>query len=147
MLLIAALLACAGTPEPAAPPAATSTPAATPAATPSTEAPVALAVRNVSVQALKADQDAAKVPVLWDVRSPEEFASGHVPGAKNVPLDQVGSRMGELAAYKEGEVYLICQAGGRSARAAQTLASAGYHAVNVEGGTGAWIAAGLPVEK
>lgn len=84
--------------------------------------------------------------MVVDVRTPEEYAGGHVPGAVNLPLDALGARMDELGAHRDGEVYLICQSGRRSARAAELLSAAGYTAVNVEGGTAAWRAAGHPVE-
>jgi rhodanese-related sulfurtransferase len=82
---------------------------------------------------------------LIDVRTPGEFASGHVPGAKNIPLDELPARMGELG-DPAAEVFVICEVGGRSAQAASSLAAAGRRAVNVKGGTRAWKAAGLPVE-
>lgn len=103
-------------------------------------------VRNVNAAALKGDLDAGKVKLLVDVRTPEEYAGGHVPGAKNIPLDQLPARYHELAPYKEGEIYVICQSGRRSLAASQTLASAGYSPVNVEGGTAGWRSAGFPTE-
>jgi rhodanese-related sulfurtransferase len=55
--------------------------------------------------------------------------------------------MAELSSHKEGPVYLICESGGRSARASELLTAAGYAAVNIDGGTYAWREAGLPTEK
>lgn len=109
-------------------------------------AQASVAPREIGVDTLRADLAAQKVPVLLDVRTPEEFARGHVAGAVNVPLDALGGRLAELAPHKDGEVYLICQSGRRSGIAAGQLAEAGFRPVNVKGGTGAWIAAGLPVE-
>ena len=81
---------------------------------------------------------------LVDVRERDEFAAGHVPGAVNIPMSEIGGRLDELPA----EAFdVICQAGGRSARVVQALEELGYDATNVEGGTGEWIAAGNPVEK
>ncbi|MDT0156267.1 rhodanese-like domain-containing protein [Microbacterium sp. ARD32] len=83
------------------------------------------------------------VPLI-DVRERDEYASGHVPGAVNVPLSELVDRLDELPT----EAFdVICQAGGRSARAVKALESQGYDATNVEGGTGEWIAQGRPVEK
>jgi len=79
-----------------------------------------------------------------DVREPDEFATGHVPDAVNIPLGQLPERLGDLPA---APVYLICQSGGRSAKATELLTGRGVDAINVEGGTSAWIAAGYPVEK
>lgn len=80
---------------------------------------------------------------LIDVRERDEFASGHVPGAVNLPLSEIGGRLDELPA---GPFDVICQAGGRSARVVQALAAQGHDATNVEGGTGEWIAQGRAVE-
>ena len=102
--------------------------------------------RDVDVTALKTALDAGQVPVLVDVRSAEEYAAGHVKGARNIPVGQVQGRLAELEAYKGGDVYVICQSGGRSAKASATLAAAGYKAVNVTGGTGGWVKKGYPVE-
>lgn len=105
--------------------------------------PVA-AVRDIDVATLKSDRDAGTVPVLVDVRTVDEFAEGHVPGAVNIPMDQLSERAGELD--KSQDVYLICRSGGRSARAGKQLAELGFSPVNVEGGTLAWIEAGQAVE-
>ncbi|WP_309127551.1 rhodanese-like domain-containing protein [Microbacterium sp.] len=83
------------------------------------------------------------VPLI-DVRERDEFAAGHVPGAVNLPLSELGARLGELPA----EAFdVICQVGGRSARAVQALEARGFDATNVEGGTGEWIAQGRPVAQ
>ncbi len=118
-------------------------------ASPVADAPAASTAKApaaVDVAALKAAQAAGTVTVV-DVRTPQEFAEGHVPGAINIPVDTISSRLSELASHKEGELYLICRSGARSARAQGVLASAGFaHPINVTGGTLAWISAGYPVE-
>lgn len=81
---------------------------------------------------------------LVDVREPDEYEGGHVPGAVSVPLGTVVDRTDEIGPG-DGPLYLICQAGGRSRRAAEHLAAAGYDVINVDGGTGAWIASGREV--
>lgn len=83
--------------------------------------------------------------IIIDVREDDEFAGGHAPGAKNFPLSTFAEHFEEIP--KDTTVYVICQAGGRSARACDYLEGQGYDAVNVEGGTGEWIANGLPVER
>jgi rhodanese-related sulfurtransferase len=84
--------------------------------------------------------------VLIDVREPEEFCQGHVPGAVNVPQSELASRLDELP--RNEPLYVICEAGYRSCRAAQFLAQRGFeNMVNVDGGTSAWRDAGKPMER
>ena len=109
-------------------------------------APQPVPVEDIDVGVLSTRMDAGEVPILVDVRTPGEFAEGHIPGAINIPVDQVGARVSELEAYRDGPVTLVCKSGGRSAKAAEELAALGFTTVNVEGGTMAWIAAGEPVE-
>lgn len=80
-----------------------------------------------------------------DVRTPDEFRQEHVPGAIDVPLEQLGQRIGELPEARP--LVLICASGHRSARGADLLTERGVPAVSVEGGLEAWKAAGLPVES
>ncbi len=82
------------------------------------------------------------VPLI-DVRERDEFATGHVPGAVNLPMSELGGRMDELPAEA---FHVICQIGGRSARVVEILEARGFDATNVEGGTGEWVAQGRPVE-
>lgn len=100
-----------------------------------------MSVNEISVQELAALKDA----VVVDVREPDEYASGHVPAATNMPLGDVRERSAELGGA--GTVYVVCQSGRRSALACEALESLGLAAVNVTGGTTAWIAADLPVEQ
>ena len=98
------------------------------------------------VAGLKAAMDAGPI-TLVDVRTPTEFAAGHVPGAQPLPLSDLETRLAELESHKDGDVYLICASGGRSGRAAQLLEREGFrHPINVEGGTRAWVAAGHPID-
>lgn len=77
-----------------------------------------------------------------DVRSPEEYARGHVPGARNVPLERVLDHPGEF----EDGVQVLCQSGGRSLKATRALRQAGVSAVSVSGGTAAWVESGREIE-
>ena len=88
-----------------------------------------------------AERHASGVTVI-DVREPDEYVEGHVPGAVLIPLGEVPERVAEVP---EGEtVYMVCKVGGRSMRAAEVLAAEGRDVVNVAGGTMAWIEAGHP---
>ncbi len=78
--------------------------------------------------------------VLLDVREDDEWAAGHAPEAKHVPLGELPARVGELAELPDDRpVYVVCRSGGRSARAAAWLNAAGVvDAVNVAGGMKSW---------
>jgi rhodanese-related sulfurtransferase len=80
---------------------------------------------------------------LLDVREDEEWAAGYAPGARHIPLGELGARTAEIP--QDQPVYVICRSGGRSARAAQALAAAGWQAINVTGGMQDWAAAGRPM--
>jgi rhodanese-related sulfurtransferase len=82
---------------------------------------------------------------LVDVRSMSEFASGHVPGAVNIPLEQLELRTDDLT--PDGPVMLICQAGTRARSAADLLAGSRGELTVLEGGTDAWRNAGLPLVR
>lgn len=82
---------------------------------------------------------------LIDVREVDEFAEVLAAGAVNIPLSEFVARVGEID--DAGEVYVICLSGGRSAQACQYLAAREVDAINVAGGTQAWVAAGLPTES
>ncbi len=87
--------------------------------------------------------------ILLDVRTPAEFEAAHVGIARNVPLEKFDAAAVLAAHAKSGEpLYVICQAGGRGRQACEKLAQGGAaQVINVEGGTSAWIAAGLPVVR
>lgn len=80
---------------------------------------------------------------LIDVRSPSEFASGHIPGAINIPMDQIESRLRDLTAGKP--IVLICQVGKRAQMTADILGPCRFDLTVLEGGTNAWMEAGFPV--
>ena len=82
--------------------------------------------------------------VVVDVRTPEEFAKGSLPGARNVPVDKVGERMRDIK--KDKPLIVVCATGNRSGRAAAQLRASGYGEVYVlAGGLAAWREAGLPI--
>lgn len=81
-----------------------------------------------------------------DVREPHEYSAGHLPGAKLIPVASVFARRDELP--RDRDLIFVCAVGQRSALACEMAAAAGLTRLyNLEGGTEAWIKAGLPVEK
>jgi len=90
---------------------------------------------------------ASPIPFVFiDVRTPEEYAAGHIPGAKLIPLAELEARLSEVP--RDRQVYLYCRSGRRSAKAAELLAKHGYTNIeNIAGGILAWKAAGYPIEK
>lgn len=86
--------------------------------------------------------------LVVDVRDPEEYASGHVPGALNIPLGIISRSVERLKGKKR--LFLICQRGGRSAQACSELSERVGSEValfNVAGGTSAWMEAGFRVDR
>ena len=83
--------------------------------------------------------------VLIDVREVEEFKVVRVPGVRHIPLAEVSGRRNEIP--NGSRVYVICAKGGRSRVAAELLREDGTDAVNVAGGTTAWLEAGKTVDS
>ncbi len=85
---------------------------------------------------------------IVDVRDAKEFAEGHLPEAKNIPLAELDQRIGELDKFKSKSVVVVCKSGARASSAAAKLAKAGFaDVVNLDGGIAAWQKAGLPLAK
>ena len=101
-------------------------------------------IRETTVDDLAAARDAGEVTLI-DVRNPDEYAEGHIPGAQLLPLPELGDRLAEVPADRE--VHVVCQSGGRSAQGAELLGRHGIDAVSVAGGTKGWIASGRPIDK
>jgi len=86
--------------------------------------------------------------LVLDVRESAEYAAGHLPRARHIPLEELSSRLGEIGKYKDRPVLLTDRAGMRAGAAAKLLRGAGFSAVYaLKGGLGAWQQASLPVEK
>jgi len=82
--------------------------------------------------------------LVLDVRQPDEWASGHIPGATLIPLDQLPNRLGELP--RDQSIVVVCRSGNRSAQGRDVLLGAGFTSVtSMAGGMTDWIAASLPV--
>lgn len=86
--------------------------------------------------------------MLLDVREPAAFANGHLRDAKNIPLKELGKRIGELEKAKTKNVIVVCETGTQSARATTELSKAGFGTVfSLSGGLAAWQSQGLPLAK
>lgn len=104
--------------------------------------------KTISVEQLAA-QDPSKIDLI-DVRSNTEYNETHAAPARNIPADtlDVQSYIDNRGPTDQRPVYLVCNRGGRAGKVQQKFLDAGFeNAINVEGGTQAWIAAGLPVVK
>ncbi len=99
---------------------------------------------RLNPQALRGRIQAEPGLQLVDVRTPEEFQGGHLKGAKNIPVDQLQSRAGELS--KDKPLALYCRSGSRSASALRIVTGLGFKsAQHLEGGIMAWQREGLPL--
>ena len=86
--------------------------------------------------------------LVLDVREDKEFAAGHIPKAKHIPLGQLSKRINELEKFKSKPVLVTCRSGQRSTRACGMLKKAGFETVyNQAGGIIAWERANLPTTK
>jgi len=103
--------------------------------------------QTIGASTLMQELQTSAAPVVLDVRSPEEYHSGHVPGAINIPHRQVGARLGELTAAKERGIVVYCEGGPRAEYAEQVLKNAGFEKVyHLEGDMAAWRMNRLPME-
>ena len=85
--------------------------------------------------------------VIIDVRTDEEYNSGHVPNARHIPLNVLQSQLSTLSQDLNQAIYFICASGVRSAKAAQMAHAHGYtKAINIKDGTYGWRSAGFPLE-
>jgi len=90
---------------------------------------------------------AGSAPLILDVRTRAEYRQGHIPGAVNIPHDELRARMAELPIARSDEVVVHCQRGGRARLAEAALRQGGYSNVrDLSGHWQAWRAAGLSVE-
>jgi len=89
-----------------------------------------------------------KSALVLDVREPDEFAQGHLQGARNVPLSQLSARLKELEKFRDKPVLVVCQRGRRAHTAAKLLKAQQFTTLNVlKGGMLAWIEAKMPSSK
>ena len=101
-----------------------------------------MSVREITIEELKIALTTGAQVI--DVRETDEYVSGHVSGATHIPLGTVPNNMEPFRS--DDDIYVICQAGGRSMRACEFLHDQGItNVVNIIGGTAGWIALGNPV--
>jgi len=80
-----------------------------------------------------------------DVRDPDEYRAGHIPGAELITMATIPLRISELP--RDEKLFVVCESGGRSWQVCAYLDRHGYQVVNVEGGTGMWRMSGFPVKQ
>lgn len=102
--------------------------------------------QNVEASEISSRYQQEKDRYVWvDVRTPEEYEEGHIPGTLHIPHDQMEQRHDELAKLKDQNILLICRSGMRSVFAAEILADKGYTNLhNLKGGMLEWTG---PTEK
>lgn len=102
-------------------------------------------VQNLTAEELNEKIKFGKHPLILDVRQPNEFRSGHISGAKLIPLNELYGKMGTLS--KSREIVCICASGNRSLSASRILAKEGFTVYNMKGGMLAWRRGKFPVQK
>lgn len=100
-----------------------------------------MSISEITVEELAAVLEAGGR--VLDVRNPDEYTGGHVPGAISIPLATVPDNVDAFRG--DGPAYVICKVGGRSMSACAYLMDHGVEAINVAGGTDGWIQSGRPV--
>ena len=139
--MVAAVVAgCAGSSAPT-PALQTSAEAGSRPATTAAPAAGAAFPDEIAVAAAARERDAGAF--ILDVREPDEWAAGHIPGATSIPLGQLAGRTAEVPTDRD--IFVVCKTGYRSAQGRDILRAAGLTRVaSMAGGMNAWIAAGNP---
>jgi phage shock protein E len=107
------------------------------------EAPVTVSVGDEAAPQAVSTPPAAPQPLILDVRTPEEYAAGHVAGTMHIPLDQLEQRWRELAEYRDQPIIVYCRTGRRSAVAIDLLATKGFSRLENGGGVSQMARRGL----
>ena len=106
------------------------------------------AAAGLAPEELLARQRGGEAPLVLDVRRPDEYADGHVPGARNIPHDALEARLDELASWRERDIVICCRSGARAEMAEAVLRRAGFARLQrLHGHMGHWVRRGHPVEK
>ena len=105
-------------------------------------------VPEIPPQELVARMTAAPPPLVLDVRTPQEYAAGHVPGALNVPHKALAGRLAEVLDFRDREVVLYCERGKRSVMASAVLREAGFTSIrHLQGHMVEWRRQQLPENR
>lgn len=106
------------------------------------------ATTDVDIDVTQAHTMNRQGALLLDVREPSEYTEVHAPNATLIPLGQLGTRLDEIASYKDKPIVVMCRSGRRSAKAVHLLQEAGYsHVSNIAGGILAWEKSELKVVR
>jgi hydroxyacylglutathione hydrolase len=101
----------------------------------------------ISAQELLTRLEAGSSPMVLDVRTAEEFGSGHIPGAVNIPHTELAERIDEIGPDRSSEIVVHCERGRRAGIADGLLSDAGFTTVrDLDGHMSGWREAGHPVE-
>jgi len=106
------------------------------------------ATKVITAEELTRQIQNAQAPLILDVRSEEEYADGHIPGALNIPHNQLLNRLSEIDAAKTEEIVVLCRSGHRAGIAEKVLIEAGYpNFRDLDGHMNGWRSGGYPIEK
>jgi phage shock protein E len=94
--------------------------------------------QNITAAQVKARLDKGDMLTVIDVRTKEEYASGHIPGSILIPFDEIKAKAGQLPQDKNTEIVVYCRSGRRSAIAADTLIALGYNRIYDMGAISSW---------
>ena len=104
-------------------------------------------IKHLNVETAQELAKDSTVTIL-DVRTPEEFAQGHLQKARLIPVGEIANRIGELSTLKDKQILVYCHSGNRSATACKILQKNGFTKVdNLDGGISAWTARGNKIVK
>ncbi len=104
-------------------------------------------MRDISANALSKNLKTSEMLII-DVRTPQEYAAGHVPGAINMPHTSITSQLEKLQGHKNKTIVIYCKSGRRAGMAEQTLSDAGFkQLLHLDGDMDGWLEGNYPIEK
>ena len=104
--------------------------------------------KSITAKELNEQIKLSQAPLILDVRTKSEYARGHIPGALNIPHDQLRNRLSEIDIPKTEEIVVHCYSGHRAKLAKKILIKAGFLNVrNLDGHMTGWKSGGYPIEK